>query len=1167
MSNSGKVKCTCGWSWNKSDSSKKDMYVCHECGRDNSNNMKNGGWLDNYNDSEVSLPEGFVGMGNNTKGRNYSPAWGGQFEDGGELTPIAQNGTRADSLFLLKNNKIIKNLEKSGYKWTGKRDNYNNKVLWKKEYDFLEKNLPKLIANDKKKKQKTKPYSTYIDKRNKLLGTQDWLELGNEDYYMPKQYIHPDIVPQFSGDLKRENKDRIHSIYSYGYDDLAITPFDMLTPEQKKLRVKKYGTDGVPKSYIKGIKDKLNKDPEIKPTGAPIYNKVEKRYEWEGTLNPLPKQQKVEAINLPPMQNQSVSFPNQEIDVRTLAQAPTSFDISSQRYNMQGPSDYYNYNEEGVDYETALRAQQAAEKYNTDIEKRYGPQNEYRTEKSRQEAARRLEQLKQDVKVRPNYQMGGSVYPVNYVPEAQMGASIPGAVGFSYARTQSPAPSNGKYAKKTMASAQKGKTIPKLDISQLDLTIPKSTGYAWADNIVKKNKKGLEKVKELKTKVDDRGIAAIKKQYKVDDATAKKLYNNSKNLEQEQSEVRSYTPQSTLSKTWDVITNPMTALGYVARNEDLPDNFTRGDRSNLDMATDVINPAAWANYGALGLSDLSNVPGQLLEGDFQGAGESTLIGTLNMLGAVPLGQELKPFIPSALKTLPKAKNVKDALGTFRGIPTERSLPRLSPEELKVYRQVQEVGRMRATNKPISEQYRYAVDQNLPEEHLQKVFGRGREEIERILPNEIEAQALRDANPIPISERFDLTRPPRQPRSTPMDQEANDLFNQMPESLRARIQAIDPRRNTQVPTSLDDMFAQLDAGTHSSQTSGGYGDIRRRMGNWDDEMNAARRVDPEAQNAVRSYSDDYDEFIEPDTSGPITTEVNQSSKIERATDALEQFSGAANRIGESQAARLQNKLNQAISEYPYYEGPVLQNVPSLSLSSSGSLKNVSNKVGKQSFSGIGPGDVFTGSLNTSHSSYLPQLKQIFKYNQGAPQFFGYQPMNTLGFLNNFNYSVDDIAKYLNTEIDDQIRRGIVPDNILRPYATNKPGARYQSVQLPHYGIKQNPLTHREGGVIKDDRGQWDHPGEITEINSNEITMGPDPITGKKLTRPLIGVSDTGDVKIMKPGKNYKFKGKKVTEYPMAKNGLRQEQKGLVNLDQLTNFTNYNTKQPGGWLDKY
>ena len=32
--------------------------------------------------------------------------------------------------------------------------------------------------------------------------------------------------------------------------------------------------------------------------------------------------------------------------------------------------------------------------------------------------------------------------------------------------------------------------------------------------------------------------------------------------------------------------------------------------------------------------------------------------------------------------------------------------------------------------------------------------------------------------------------------------------------------------------------------------------------------------------------------------------------------------------------------------------------------------------------------------------------------------------------------------------------------------------------------------------------------------------------------------------------------------MAKDG-----KSLVALDQLTNFTNYNTPQPGGWLDKY
>ncbi len=42
-------------------------------------------WLENYNDSKVTLPEGFVGMGNNTKGRDYSPAWGGQFAMGGSI--------------------------------------------------------------------------------------------------------------------------------------------------------------------------------------------------------------------------------------------------------------------------------------------------------------------------------------------------------------------------------------------------------------------------------------------------------------------------------------------------------------------------------------------------------------------------------------------------------------------------------------------------------------------------------------------------------------------------------------------------------------------------------------------------------------------------------------------------------------------------------------------------------------------------------------------------------------------------------------------------------------------------------------------------------------------------------------------------------------------------
>jgi uncharacterized protein YukE len=60
------------------------------------------------------------------------------------------------------------------------------------------------------------------------------------------------------------------------------------------------------------------------------------------------------------------------------------------------------------------------------------------------------------------------------------------------------------------------------------------------------------------------------------------------------------------------------------------------------------------------------------------------------------------------------------------------------------------------------------------------------------------------------------------------------------------------------------------------------------------------------------------------------------------------------------------------------------------------------------------------------------------------------------------------------------------------------------------------------------------------------------------------TNSGVDAIMDAIPNIKRNGGNITK---AKNGLRQEQKGLVNLDQLTNFTNYNTKQPGGWLDKY
>jgi hypothetical protein len=111
------------------------------------------------------------------------------------------------------------------------------------------------------------------------------------------------------------------------------------------------------------------------------------------------------------------------------------------------------------------------------------------------------------------------------------------------------------------------------------------------------------------------------------------------------------------------------------------------------------------------------------------------------------------------------------------------------------------------------------------------------------------------------------------------------------------------------------------------------------------------------------------------------------------------------------------------------------------------------------------------------------------------------------------------------------------------------------------LPSKPSKKKEGGVIKDNRGQLDHPGKITEIDSPYITMEGVPY-------PVIGRSNTGDTKLMLPGENYKFKGEKVTEYPLVAKaggqvGINQlDAQPKKKLNQLLNFTNNPDKN---WLD--
>jgi hypothetical protein len=220
---------------------------------------------------------------------------GGVVINESDVLPKAQTGlypepTRSDSLFLLNNNKIINDYVNKGYVFTKKEPvidlNWTNKFpqllkhqkeLIKKEIDYNKNFGPLRSDNYNSKKGNYEDY----DKSNGLFwGTTDYMIAGGEDKDFPIQYIHPMIKPQFKTDLVNPNTNS--SVYSYGYDDLAITPTNMLTREELRLRNKLYNSDGSRKNNY----DDLIKEKEIIPVTD--NRNVTKKYFEE--LDPYKKQ-------------------------------------------------------------------------------------------------------------------------------------------------------------------------------------------------------------------------------------------------------------------------------------------------------------------------------------------------------------------------------------------------------------------------------------------------------------------------------------------------------------------------------------------------------------------------------------------------------------------------------------------------------------------------------------------------------------------------------------------------------------------------------------------------------------------------------------------------------------------------------------------------------------
>lgn len=141
---------------------------------------------------------------------------------------------------------------------------------------------------------------------------------------------------------------------------------------------------------------------------------------------------------------------------------------------------------------------------------------------------------------------------------------------------------------------------------------------------------------------------------------------------------------------------------------------------------------------------------------------------------------------------------------------------------------------------------------------------------------------------------------------------------------------------------------------------------------------------------------------------------------------------------------------------------------------------------------------SGSLSTAGEYKEPKEVQEAKQEL-------VQAQNEENFLN-------DLSKLFSTQ------QQVTEEQYQPNYLQQSELFQIQPVQGIQYQEQQPFMYAQDGGIIKDDNGYWNpnNWGKTVEINSPYITM-------EGVNQPLIGISkQTGEQKIMQPGKKYFFK---------------------------------------------
>lgn len=328
-----------------------------------------------------------------------------------------------------------------------------------------------------------------------------------------------------------------------------------------------------------------------------------------------------------------------------------------------------------------------------------------------------------------------------------------------------------------------------------------------------------------------------------------------------------------------------------------------------------------------------------------------------------------------------------------------------------------------------------------------------------------------------------------------------------------------RYNDQKLDPLNTLMANPNTSAQDQAGSGYY-----KMGGWLNRYQEGGETEmDDFEQEQEDYLFGFDDEQEQSMTNPFTEQPSRRELAQKQY-ALEDQRDHENRI--QQEEFFASLVNSDYSESSNYSPSMNYGNGSSDGVLSGIFKNEGAKTGQPTnlkSSAVGRGQMIKGTREAMYK------KLGFNNLTEAEQKYRTDPEFESRVINAY---IDELSQRIPSSIKGKQRDYM----IAKGWYTGNPNYPDDKVPSPEAGNKMTAGqyarraigSYQQGGIIDDPMGQWNHPGEITKIPSNEITM-------QGVNYPVLGISNTGDTQMMQPNQDYSFEGDSVTEYPMMQKG--------------------------------